>query len=247
MTPEDFLKEGERLDDLQRSSLKLIQDPGRFCFGMDAVLLSGFATVKKGDLVTDLCTGTGIIPVLLTAKTGGRHFTGIEIQEEEASLAERNVRLNGLSDRVSIIRGDIRDPAVLPAAGSMDAVTCNPPYIALQKGIQNPDGPKAVARHELTCTMDDAVKAAARLLREGGRLSMVHRPGRLAELISCMRSHGLEPKRLKTVHAYADREAVLVLVEAAKSGGSFLKVEAPLILYDENGRYTEEVRTVYGY
>lgn len=242
-----FLRPGERADDLQRSSLFIIQDPSRFCFGMDAVLLSGFVTVKPGERVTDLCTGGGIIPLLLSAKTEASVITGVEIQEAMADMAERSVRMNGLSERVRIIRGDLREKGTAGESGSQDVVTCNPPYMAEKSGIQNPESALALARHEITCTLDDAVRESARLLRNGGRAAFVYRPHRLSELFACMREHRLEPKRMKTVHPFRDREANMVLVEAVKGGGAFLRVEAPVIVFSAPGEYSPEIREVYGY
>ena len=238
---------GERIDDLQRSNLKIIQNPEKFCFGMDAVLLSGFATVKPGENVTDLCTGTGIIPLLLSAKTEGRHFTGIELQKDMADMAGRSVLMNGLESRVEIRCGDIRERKDLPARGSQDAVTCNPPYMAGQKGIRNPDDARAIARHEICCTLSDAVRAGAYLLRNGGRYAIVHRPSRLSELFSALRENGLEPKRLKFVHPFLRKEANMVLVEAVKGGGVFLRTEPPVIVYRAPGKYTDEIYEIYGY
>lgn len=244
---ETKLYRGERIDDLQRSNLKIIQNPGKFCFGMDAVLLSGFVTVKPGEQLTDLCTGTGIIPLLLSAKTEGRHFTGIELQKDMADMAGRSVLMNGLESRVEIRCGDIREKKDLPAQGSQDAVTCNPPYMAGQKGIRNPDDALAIARHEICCTLSDAVRAGAYLLKNGGRYAIVHRPSRLSELFSALRENGLEPKRLKFVHPFLRKEANMVLVEAVKGGGVFLRTEPPVIVYREPGKYSDEIYEIYGY
>ncbi len=237
----------ERIDDLQRSNLKILQDPERFCFGMDAVLLSGFVTVKPGEKVTDLCTGTGIIPLLLSAKTEASEITGIEIQPEMADMARRSVEMNGLAERIHILCGDLREKGAAGDAGSQDVVTCNPPYMAAGSGIVNPEDVKALARHEVTCTLEDAVRETARLLKNGGRTAYVYRPNRLTELILCFKKYRLEPKRLKLVHPYRDREANMVLVEAVKGGGSFLKAEAPLIVFQDNGTYMPEIREIYGY
>ena len=149
------LKDGERLDELQRNGYRIIQNPGRFCFGMDAVLLSGFARVKEGERALDLGTGTGIIPILLRGKTKGRNFTGLEIQKESADMARRSVELNELTDSVSIVEGDIKEAASLFGAASFDVVTCNPPYMTDQHGLQNPELPKAIARHEILCSFED--------------------------------------------------------------------------------------------
>lgn len=241
------LKEQERLDDLQRNGYKIIQNRDAFCFGMDAVLLSGFTIVKEGETVLDLGTGTGIIPILLEAKTKGKHFTGLEIQVDMADMARRSVALNRLEERICIEQGDIKEASRIFGAASFDVVTSNPPYMNDSHGLKNPYLPKAVARHEVLCTLDDVVREAARLLRPGGRFYMVHRPHRLIEIITVLTSYRLEPKRMKMVHPYVDREANIVMIEAVRGGRSMIKVEAPVIVYKEEGSYTDEIREVYGY
>ena len=241
------LKPGERLDDLQRNGYRIIQDPGRFCFGMDAVLLAGFAKVKPGERVVDLGTGTGIIPILLEARTKGASFTGLEIQAESADMARRSVLLNDLQDRVHIVDGDIKEAVQIFGAASCHVVTSNPPYMTEHHGLQNPDQPKAIARHEVKCTLEDVVREGTRVLKPGGRFYMVHRPRRLIEIIQTMKKHGLEPKRMKMVHPYVDREANMVLIEAVRGGGALLKMEAPVIVFNEQGGYTEQIRVTYGY
>ena len=247
LTRRRFLRDGERLDDLQRSGLRIIQNPRWFCFGMDAVLLSGFVFVKPGEKVMDLCTGSGIIPLLLSAKTKASELSGIEIQPEIADMAARSVAMNGLGDRVHVICGDLRKPGASGPAGSMDVVTCNPPYMEAGRGIVNPDDVQALSRHEITCTLSDTVREAARLLRNGGRCAFVYRPQRLADLLELLRKNRLEPKRLKMVHPFVDRDANMVLIEAVKGGGVFLKIEKPVIVFSEPGIYTPEIREVYGY
>ncbi len=246
MNPE-LLREGERLDDLQRNRYRIIQHPGKFCFGMDAVLLSGFVPVKPGERVLDLGTGTGIIPILLAAKTRGEHFTGLEIQEEMAEMAGRSVRLNGLTGRVEIVTGDIREASRLFRGASFDVVTCNPPYIPSSHGLQNPSDVKAIARHEILCTLEDVIREAARCLRPGGRFAMVHRPHRLAEIFAQMERYRLQPKRMKLVHPTLNREANMVLLEGVRGGGAWLQVEKPLIVYREPGVYSQEIYDIYGY
>lgn len=235
----------ERVDDLHRNGYLIIQDPERFCFGADAVLLSGFAEVKKGEKAIDLGTGTGIIPILLEAKTKGESFTGLEIQPESAEMAERSVRLNGIEDRVNIVCGDIKDSSKLFKAGSFDVVTSNPPYMNGGGGLKNDFGPKAIARHEILCTLEDVIKAAAWLLRYGGRLYMIHRPHRLTDIFCTMREYKIEPKRIRFVQPYADREPNMVLIEAARGGRSMLKVMPPLIIYKNDGTYTDETIDIY--
>lgn len=242
-----MLRDDERIDDLQRNHYGIIQRKGAFCFGMDAVLLSGFAAVKKGERVLDLGTGTGIIPILLTAKTEGEHFVGLEIQEESADMARRSVRYNHLEDKVDIVTGDIVEASRLFALASFDVVTSNPPYMNDAHGLKNLADAKAIARHEVRCTLDDVVREGTRVLKPGGRFFMVHRPRRLIEIIQTMKQYGLEPKRMKFVHPYVDREANMVLIEAVRGGGALLKVEPPVIVFNAQGEYSEEIRTTYGY
>jgi tRNA1Val (adenine37-N6)-methyltransferase len=239
--------EDERIDDLQRNGYRIIQKKKGFCFGMDAVLLSGFAQVKEGEVAVDLGTGTGIIPILLEAKTKGKHFTGLEIQEEVAEMAGRSVRLNQLENRVDIVRGDIKEASRLFGKASFDVVTSNPPYMNDNHGLKNPELPKAIARHEVFCTLDDVCREASLLLKSGGRFYMVHRPHRLAEIITALKTYKLEPKRMKLVHPFVDKEANMVLIEAVRGGRSMMKVEAPIIVYREPGVYTQEIYDVYGY
>lgn len=241
------LKDEERLDDLQRNGYQIIQKKDGFCFGMDAVLLSGFAAVKPGEKAIDLGTGTGIIPILLEAKYEGEHYTGLEIQDEVAEMAARSVALNHLEEKVSIVKGDIKEASRLFGAASFDVVTSNPPYINDSHGLKNPDLPKAIARHEVLCTLDDVAREAAKLLRPGGRFYMVHRPHRLIEIITALTKYKLEPKRMKMVHPFVDKEANMVLIEAVRGGKSMIKVEAPIVVYREPGVYTQEIYDIYGY
>ena len=241
------LKEGERLDDLHRNGFRIIQNEKLFCFGMDAVLLSGFARVKEGERVLDLGTGTGIIPILLAAKTKGEAFVGLEISRRSADMAERSVALNGIQERVSIVLGDIKKAGELFAPASFDVVTSNPPYMTQSHGLLNPDPHKAAARHEVFCTLEDVIAAAARTVRPGGRFYMVHRPFRLAEIIRLLSDYRLEPKRMRLVYPYADREPNMVLLEAVRGGRPRMTVEKPLIVYEAPGNYTDEIVELYGY
>ncbi len=241
------LKPGERLDDLQRNGLQIIQDPDRFCFGMDAVLLSGFAAAPEGGRVLDLGTGTGIIPILMSAKTKASELVGLEIQDDSADMAMRSVRLNDLEDKIRIVQGDIKEAGQLFDAASFDVVTSNPPYMIGGHGLKNPDAPKAIARHEVLCDLEDVVKAAARLLKSGGKFYMVHRPFRLAEIMVVMHDYHIEPKRMQLVYPYVDKEPTMVLIEGARGGRSRLTVEKPLIIYESPGKYTPEIYDIYGY
>ncbi len=237
----------ERIDELHRNGYQIIQNVKKFCFGMDAVLLSGFAKVKPGENVLDLGTGTGIIPILLEAKTEGKLFTGLEIQEESADMARRSVALNRLIDKINIVTGDIKEASGIFGAASFDVVTSNPPYMNDNHGITNPELPKAIARHEILCTLEDVIREAARVLRPGGRFYMVHRPFRLVEIINTLSAYKLEPKRMKFVHPFQDKEPNMVLIESIKGGGSMIKVEAPLVVYKEPNVYTDEIYDIYGY
>lgn len=247
MMTQNNLKDGERLDELNRNGYQIIQDPNRFCFGMDAVLLSGFAQVKKGNTVLDLGTGTGIIPILLEAKTKGQHFTGLEIQPDSADMARRSVALNHLEEKIDIIDGDIKDASTIFGASSFDVVTTNPPYMIGQHGLTNPDEAKAVARHEVLCTLEDVVCESAKVLKPGGHFFMVHRPFRLSEICCCMTKYGIEPKRMQLVYPFVDKEPNMVLIEGIRGGKPRMTVEKPLIVYKEPGVYMDEIYDIYGY
>ena len=312
----DLVRPGERVDDLQRAGLRIIQDPELFCFGMDAVLLSAYVQMKKARRGLDLGTGNGIIPILLSDRTDCLSLTGLEIQEASADLAKRSVALNGLGDRISIVRGDIREADRIFAAASFDFITCNPPYRQAGSGRitgtpagggkaigtsagsgritgtpagggkaivasagsgritgtsagNNPRGqsqengqpkgdaapdqtvgtcgidPRAIARHEILCSFEDVVRAAAALLRPGGHFYLVHRPLRLAELITKLCTGGLEPKRMRLVYPHVDKAPNMVLLDCVRGGAPELRVEPPLIVYDGNGSYTPELLEIY--
>ncbi|MCI8400801.1 MAG: tRNA1(Val) (adenine(37)-N6)-methyltransferase [Lachnospiraceae bacterium] len=239
------LRENERIDDLQCKGYCIIQNTKRFCFGMDAVLLSGFAAVRPAGTVLDLGTGTGIIPILMEAKTEGRHFTGLEIQEEMAEMARRSVALNGLAEKITIVTGDIREASKQFGGASFDVVTCNPPYIETNHGLKNPNDAMAIARHEVLCRLEDVIRAAAFVLKPGGHFYMVHRPRRLVEIICLMEQYRIQPKRIRMVHPYMGEEANMVLLEGTRNGGRQMIVEKPLIVYREPGMYTDEVMEIY--
>lgn len=243
---EDFLKSGERLDDLQTNGYYIIQDPQRFCFGIDAVLLSSFAKVKKHEKALDLGTGTGIIPILLEAKNEGSCYHALEIQEESADMARRSVQYNHLEDRIEIKTGDIKEAAKLYGVASFEVITTNPPYMIGEHGPKNDNEAKYIARHEVLCTLDDIMRESAKLLKDKGRFYMVHRPFRLPEIIRTMSQYHIEPKRMRLVHPYVDKEPNMVLIEGLKNGKPRMQVEPPLIVYEKNGDYTDEVLRMYG-
>lgn len=227
------LHPGERLDDLQLNGLQIIQDPKRFCFGMDAVLLSDFAKVRTGEKVLDLGTGTGILPILLAGKTKGQHFTGLEIQPESAEMARRSVAYNHLEEKIEIVTGDIKEAGRLFQPAFFDVITVNPPYMADQCGIQNPQDAKAITRHEILCNLEDIFRESKKLLPEGkGRFYMVHRPVRLAEILLKMSQSHIEPKRIQLVHPYVDKEPVMVLIEGRSGARPGVRIEPPLILHE---------------
>ena len=246
MIQNNLIHEGERLDELQRNGYGIIQNPARFCFGMDAVLLSGFAKAKAGEKVLDLGTGTGIIPILMEAKTDAADFTALEIQEESADMARRSVAYNHLEDKIKVVTGDIRDASNIFGASSFHVITTNPPYMIGTHGENSPSTAKAIARHEVLCTLDDILRESARLLMPGGRFYMVHRPFRLAEIFSTLKKYHLEPKRMQLVYPFVDKEPNMVLIEAMKGGNPRITVEKPLIVYEMPGVYTKDIRELYG-
>ena len=243
---DSLIREDERLDDLQIKGYKIIQHPDKFCFGMDAVLLSGFATVNEGERALDLGTGTGILPILLEAKNAGEHYTGLEIQSESAEMARRSVLYNDLQDRIDIIEGDIKEASKIFGKASMEVVTSNPPYMTNHHGLKNPNDAKAIARHELLCSLDDVVRESAAVLKPKGRCYFVHRPSRLVEIFEAMRKYRIEPKRMRLVYPYVNKEPNMVLIEGVRGGRPQLTVESPLIVYDAPGKYTEEILEIYG-
>lgn len=240
------LKKDERIDDLHIKNYKIIQNSKLFCFGMDAVLLSSFSFVLENEKVLDLGTGTGIIPILLEAKYNTLRLTGLEIQEECVDMAKRSVLLNQLDDKISIIHGDIKEADILFKRSSFDVIITNPPYMTHQTGIKNINNKKAIARHEVLCDLEDIIRISTKLVKVGGRFYMVHRPHRLAEIISLLSKYKLEPKKLRLVYPYVDKEPNMVLIEAVRHGNPMLKVLPPLIVYKEKGCYTDEIYDIYG-
>jgi len=239
------ISSNERVDDLQLKGYRIIQNKNNFCFGIDAVLLSGYCKINEDEVVLDLGTGTGIIPILLEGKTKGKHFTGLEIQQESVDMAKRSVVLNNQESKISIIHGDIKEAVNMFPLSSFDVITCNPPY--MQSGLKNINSSKAIARHEILCTLEDVIKTTSKLVKVGGRFYMVHRPQRLSEIIYLLKSYKLEPKRVRFVHPYKSKEANMVLVESVRHGKPMMKIEPPLVIYEDNGSYTNEVYQIYGY
>ena len=239
------LKENEEMCDLERKGYKVIQDKEKFCFGMDAVLLSSFAEVKAGERAIDFGTGTGVIPILLEAKTDGEDFVGLEIQEESVDMAKRSVQMNNLEERIEIVEGDIKEASEIFGKDSFDVVVTNPPYVSENNGIENPDAPKAIARHEIKCTLEDVIREAAAVLKPQGRFYMVHRPRRLADAMELMRKYKIEPKRIRMVYPYKDKPSNMVLIEGARGGRPMMNIEEPLIVYDEPNVYTKEILDIY--
>lgn len=239
------LKENERIDDLHRKDYKLIQNPERFCFGIDAVLLSGYAKAKKEETVLDLCSGNGIIPILMEAKTECNQFVAIEIQADNVDMAKRSIQLNNLQDKICAIEADVNSLDRIFKPGSFDVITCNPPYMPVGTGYINDYSPKAIARHEIMCNVEQIMRASTTMLKYGGRMYMIHRPNRLADIFAYARAYKLEPKSMRMVQSYTNKEPSMVLLEFAKNGKPMLNVEAPLIIYMADGTYTKEVREIY--
>lgn len=239
------LKDSEEICDLERNGYKLIQDKEKFCFGMDAVLLSSFADVKEGEKAIDFGTGTGVIPILLEAKTDGESFVGLEIQSESVDMAKRSVQMNNLDEKIEIKEGDIKNASEIFGKASFDVVVTNPPYMSENNGLENPDEPKAIARHEIKCTLEDVIREAAAVLKPKGRFYMIHRPRRLADAMELMRQYKIEPKRIRMVYPYVDKAANMVLIEGARGGKPMLNIEEPLVVYKEENVYTQDILDIY--
>ena len=236
---EKFLKENERIDDLEFKNLKIIQNKKEFCFGIDSVLLADFAKeIKKGSKIIDFGTGTGILPILLSGKTENTEMIGIEIQEKMADMAKRSVKLNNLEDRIKVLNEDIKNLNKTFEKNSFDVVITNPPYKENNSGI-------IIARHEVKCKLEDIVIMAKYMLKEDGCLYMVHRPERIVDICELLRKYKLEPKKIKFVYPKRDEKPNLILIKAVKNAGKFLKFEKPLIVHGEDGKYSKEILKIY--
>ncbi len=241
-----MIYDDERIDDLQCRGYRLIQKPKGFCFGMDAVLLANYAQVHKGEHVLDLCTGSGVIPILLAARSQGEQFCGLELQEEYADMAKRSVILNHLEEKVSIQCGDVKNIREYYKENSFQVVTVNPPYMINHHGLENQYEPKNIARHEVMLTLSDVVAAASYVLPQKGSFYMIHKPFRIAEIIRIMKQYDLEPKKIRFVHPYIDKEPTMVLIQGIKGARERVTVEAPLVVYETKNKYTHEIHEVYG-
>ena len=241
-----YVRDNESIDDLQLKGLNLIQKIDGFKFGVDAVLLSDFANVKKKHRAIDLCTGTGIIPFLLYGKYEPTEIYGLEIQEDMVEMARRSTKLNSLEEKIVFVNEDLKNIEYLKKLEKFDVVTVNPPYKLNNAGIINHSDKLAIARHEVLCNLEDVISASRILLKDNGRLFMVHRPERLADIFTLMRKYKIEPKRVKMVHPKIGKMPNIVLVEGQRDGGAYLKWEPPLYVYDENGKYTKDIDLIYG-
>ncbi|MCM3006892.1 tRNA1(Val) (adenine(37)-N6)-methyltransferase [Priestia koreensis] len=244
-----YLYEDERLDYLlAEENLRIIQSPSVFSFSLDAVLLARFAyvPVRKGNIV-DLCTGNGVVPLFLSTRSKAA-ITGVEIQERLWGMATRSVAYNGLENQLTMIHDDLKNAPERLGYGKFDVVTCNPPYFPTpKKEEQNLNEHYAIARHEIHCTLEDVIRVSSQLVKQSGKVALVHRPGRLLDIVTLMRKYRIEPKRLQFIYPKENKEANTILIEGIKDGQPDLKVLPPLVVYNENNEYTKEVKQIlYG-
>ena len=240
------LEANERIDDLEFKNLKIIQNKDGFCFGIDSVLLSDFAkNIKKDSMVLDLGTGTGIIPILLCGKTKLKKVTGIELQEEVAKMAKKSIKLNNLEDKFNVINENILNLNKIYENQTFDVIVSNPPYKKKDTGITNENEKKIISRHEISASLEDFIKISKDLLKDKGELYMVHRPERLVDIFELMRKYKIEPKILKMVYSYKNKEPKLILIKGVKNAKPFLKVESNLYIYEDTGKYTKEILKIY--
>lgn len=243
---EELIKIDERIDDLGIDNLKIIQNPKGFCFGIDSVLLANFAKdIKRGSKVVDLGTGTGILGILLCAKTELNTVLGVEVQEEVADIARRNIILNNLEKRFTIINTDIKRLKTKVKLNNYDVVITNPPYKKLNTGKINESEKKFISKHETTANLSDFIKTSYSLLKDHGILYMVHRAERLTDIMYELRENKIEPKLIRFVYSNEIEDSKLVLIKAVKNAKPFLKIKKPLYIYDKNGNYTEEILKIY--
>lgn len=235
----------ETLHDLPFGNNKLIQNKNLFCYGIDAVLLSDFAKTKHNSKVLDLCTGNGIIPLLMESLSKNNIFTGIEIQQSSVELANRSIELNNLQNKISIIQGDLKNIKELIPGNFFNVVTVNPPFAEVNQAIKNPSESLAIARHEVLCTIDDVVAAAAYAIAPGGVFYMIHRPNRLNQIFLSLDRNNFKPSRIRFVHPDTTKAPNMVLIEAHKDCNRQLKIEAPMFVYKSKGVYTEEIQKIY--
>lgn len=226
---------------------KILQDPQKFMFGIDAVLLADFAAkgIRRKDKVMDLCTGTAIVPLLLDTISTASSITALEIQPESARMASESVALNNLESKIEVVEGDLKKVDELFPKHSFTVVTCNPPYMSANTGKQNPGEEKAIARHEILCNLEDVIKASDYLIKPDGSLYLIHRPNRLAEIFYYCRKYNLEPKVMQMVIPFENKEPTMVLIEARKNARPDLKVLHSLIVYESAGKYSKEVEEIY--
>lgn len=239
------LYETERIDDLLTHEMKIIQSREVFCFSMDAVLLARFASVPKRGRVLDMCTGNGAIPLIMTTRSPEAVFEGIEIQERLYDMASRNVRLNRLESRITMHHGDVKDAVQLFGHGKFDLITCNPPYMPATSGEKNVSEHFAIARHEILLSLEDVIRVGSQLLKNGGKIALVHRSTRLVDIITLMRQYGIEPKRMRLVYPRRDAEPNMLLIEGMRNGRPELRIQPPLIVYENGEEYCEELQEIY--
>lgn len=240
------LLENERIDDLEFKNLKIIQNTKGFCFGIDSVLLSDFAKgIKKNSTIVDIGTGTGIISILLSDKTDVRKIYGVEIQEDVANMAKRSVELNHLEDKIEIINTNIKNIFDFLEPNKIEAIVTNPPYMKLNTGAQNEERKKLISRHEVECTLEDIIQISYKLLKSNGAFYMVHRAERIVDILYYLRQYKLEPKVLRFIQSSVGKEPNLALIKAVKNAGHQLTLEKPLIIYNNDGEYTDEILEIY--
>lgn len=241
------LLENERIDDLELNNLKVIQNTKGFCFGIDSILLSDYAkNLKVGSKVIDIGTGTGIIGILLCEKSKLSHITGVEIQKEVADMAQRSIELNNLQEKFNVLNINIKDVFEFIDPNTIDCIVTNPPYMKLNSGAQNIEEKKLISRHEIECNLEDIIKISYRLLKNKGEFYMVHRMDRLVDILYLLRNYKLEPKQIRFVSSKQNTSPNLVLIRCVKDGGKALKIDSPLIIYNDNGTYTDEILKIYG-